>query len=85
MTLEQQLSALLAKHDLLCVGIDAMTVGDDVLVQATTQCMVKGTRTAFAESKRGGDASILLAQVISQANAARFVPAEAEQLSGLAA
>ncbi|WP_394659925.1 hypothetical protein [uncultured Novosphingobium sp.] len=85
MTLEQQLSTLLAKHDLLSVGIDAMTVGEDVLVQANAQCMVKGTRTAFAESKRGGDASVLLAQVISQANAARFVPAEAEQLSGLAA
>lgn len=85
MTLEQQLSALLAKHDLLSVGISAMAVNDDVLVQASVQCMVHGKRDCFATNERGGDASAMLAQSISQANAARVVPAEVEQLAGIAA
>jgi hypothetical protein len=85
MTLEQQLSALLAKHDLLSVGIDAMAMGDEVLVQAGVQCMVAGKRECFSNSTRGGDASALLARSISQANAARYAPAEVEQLAGIAA
>lgn len=85
MTLEQQLSALLAKHDLLSVTVQAIQCDEDVLITADVQCNVNGVRKSFGVSARGGDASAMLAQSIAVANATRFPPAEVEQLAGIAA
>lgn len=85
MTLEEQLSALLAKHDLLSVGICAMAHEGKALIQASVQCKVSGVRTAFQASDVDADLPPLLREAIEKANAARIVPAEVEQLSRIAA
>lgn len=86
MTLEQQLSALCQKHDLLSIGITVIDMSDgSYLISADSQCNVHGVRNCFNASETGGDASILLSESIEKANAARIVPAEVEQLAGIAA
>lgn len=86
MTLEQQLSALCQKHDLLSIGITVIDMSDgSYLISADAQCQVSGERKCFNASERDCDVSILLEQAIDKANAARVVPADVEQLAGIAA